>query len=110
MRSLVADVGAGTGCGAHLERLRRMAIGPFEVEDAVSPDDPGPLLPLDRAVEHLPSLMLQDEEAKAAVHGQCLGPSGIAGPYRAIAPDGRLIGIYRDTGAKACPDVILAPA
>ena len=110
VRSLVADVGAKLGCGAHLERLRRTAIGPFSVEDAVSPEDPGPLLPLDRAVEHLPALTLQAEEAEVAVHGQCLGPSGIAGPYRALAPDGRLIGIYRDTGAKACPDVILAPA
>ena len=32
------------------------------------------------------------------------------GPYRAIAPDGRLIGIYRDDGAKAVPEIILAPA
>ncbi len=110
VRSLVADVGAKLGCGAHLEQLRRTAIGPFSVDDATTPDDPGPLLPLERAVGHLPSLTLQEDEARAATHGQCLGPSGISGPYRAVAPDGRLIGIYRDTGAKACPDVILAPA
>jgi tRNA pseudouridine55 synthase len=110
VRSLVTDVGARLGCGAHLERLRRTSIGPFSVENALSPDNPGPLLPLERAVDHLPSLTLEEEEARAAVHGRCLGPSGIAGPYRTIAPDGRLIGIYRDTGAKACPDVILAPA
>ena len=107
VRSLVADVGTRLGCGAHLARLRRLAIGSFRVEEAGPPDEPPQLLPLDRAVEHLPSLTLQEEEAKVAVHGQCLGPAGIAGPYRAVAPDGRLIGIYRDTGAKACPDVIL---
>jgi tRNA pseudouridine55 synthase len=110
VRSLVADVGARLGCGAHIERLRRTAIGPFSVQEAARPDDPGQLHPVERAVEHLPFLTLQEEEARVAVHGQCLGPTGIAGPYRAIAPDGRLIGIYRDTGAKACPDVILAPA
>jgi tRNA pseudouridine55 synthase len=110
VRSLVADVGDRLGCGAHLVQLRRTAIGPFSVEKAGSPDDPGPLLPLERAVEHLPSMPLQEEEAKAASHGQCLGPTGISGPYRAIAPDGRLIGIYRDTGAKSCPEVILAPS
>ncbi len=110
VRALVADVGRRLGCGAHLERLRRMAIGPFSVDDAVTPDAPGPLLPLERAVDHLPSMALQEEEARAAAHGQCLGPTGIGGPYRAVAPDGRLIGIYRDTGSKACPDVILAPA
>ena len=110
VRSLVADVGTRLGCGAHLERLRRTAIGHFTVDQAVSPNEPGRLLPLERAVEHLPSSTLQEEEAAAAVHGRCLGPTGISGPYRAIGPDGRLIGIYRDTGTKACPDVILAPA
>jgi tRNA pseudouridine55 synthase len=110
VRSLAADVGARLGCGAHLLRLRRTAIGPFSVEEAVSPDDPGPLLPLERAVEHLPLFTLQEEEARAASHGQCLGPTGIAGPFRAVAPDGGLIGIYRDTGAKSCPEVILAPS
>jgi tRNA pseudouridine55 synthase len=110
VRSLVADVGRELGSGAHLERLRRTAIGPFLVGAARAPDDPGPLLPLDRAVEHLSAVTLHDEEAKVAVHGCCLGPAGIAGPYRALAPDGRLIGIYRDEGTKAVPEVILTPA
>jgi len=110
VRSLVADAGTALGCGGHLSRLRRTAIGPFSVEDATAPDAPGSLLPLDRAVEHLASVTLHPEEAKVAVHGCCLGPAGIDGPYRAVAPDGRLIGIYRDDGAKAVPDVILAPA
>jgi len=110
VRSLVADVGASLGCGAHLSALRRTAIGPFHVLDAGTPDDPGPMLPLDRAVDHLAAVTLHPEEARVAVHGVCLGPAGIAGPYRAISPDGRLVGIYHDEGAKAVPDVILAPA
>ncbi|HEX9235866.1 MAG TPA: tRNA pseudouridine(55) synthase TruB [Actinomycetota bacterium] len=110
VRSLVAEVGAKLGCGGHLSELRRTAIGPFRVEDARPPDDPGALLPLGRAVAHLPECILHPEEAKVAVHGCCLGPTGIEGPYRALAPDGRLIGIYRDDGAKAVPEVILAPA
>jgi tRNA pseudouridine55 synthase len=110
VRSLVADVGRELGCGAHLQRLRRTAIGPFGVEVARPPDDPGPLLPMDRAVEHLSSVTLHEEEAKVAVHGCCLGPAGITGPYRAMSPDGTLIGIYRDQGPKAVPEVILTPA
>jgi tRNA pseudouridine55 synthase len=110
IRSLVADVGRELGCGAHLQRLRRSAIGPFLVEAARPPDDPGPLLPMDRAVEHLSSVTLHEEEAKVAVHGCCLGPAGIAGPYRALAPDGTLIGVYQDQGTKAVPEVILTPA
>ena len=110
VRSLVADVGLELGCGAHLQRLRRTAIGPFGLETARPPDDPGALLPMDRAVEHLSSVTLHEEEAKVAVHGCCLGPTGIAGPYRALSPDGTLIGIYRDQGTKAVPEVILTPA
>lgn len=109
VRSLVADVGRVLGCGAHLVALRRTAIGPYRVADASSPEAPGPLLPLERAVEHLEALGLTEDEARAATHGSVLGPAGIAGPYRVIGPDGHLIGIYSDRGAKAVPEVILAP-
>ncbi len=108
VRSLVADVGKALGCGAHLAALRRSSVGPLRVQDARSPDDPGPLLPAERAVDHLPEFRLDPEEAIAASHGRILGPAGIAGPYRAVGPDGTLIGIYRDDGAKAVPEVILA--
>jgi tRNA pseudouridine55 synthase len=110
VRSLVADVGHALECGAHVTALRRTAVGPFGVEEARPPDDPGPLLPLERAVEHLAAVTLHEEEARVAAHGSILGPAGIEGPYRALAPDGRLVGIYRDEGTKAVPEVILSPA
>jgi tRNA pseudouridine55 synthase len=110
VRSLVADVGDALECGAHVTALRRTAVGPFGVEEARPPDDPGPLLPLERAVEHLAAVTLHEEEARVAAHGSILGPAGIEGPYRALAPDGRLVGIYRDEGTKAVPEVILSPA
>jgi tRNA pseudouridine55 synthase len=109
VRVLAADVGAALGCGAHLTALRRTSIGPFDVREAVSPDEARVLLPLDRAVEHLPRLTLEPEEAVAAGHGRILGPAGIAGPYAVVAPDGRLIGVYEDEGTKGRPQVILAP-
>lgn len=109
VRSLVAEVGERLGCGAYLASLRRTAVGPFSVRDARAPDDPGPLLPMERAVAHLAGVILEEDEAKAASYGRPLGPVGIEGPYRALGPDGRLIGIYRDRGAKAAPEVILAP-
>jgi tRNA pseudouridine55 synthase len=108
VRSLVAEVGARLGCGAHLSALRRTAIGPFDVVDARSPDDPGEPLPLERAVSHLPSFRVGDEEARVARHGSVLGPAGLVGPYRVHAPDGGFIGIYRDEGTKAVPEVIVA--
>jgi tRNA pseudouridine55 synthase len=110
VRVLAADVGDALGCGAHLIALRRTAIGPFTVDDATGPDDPGALLPLERAVAHLPRFPLEREEAVAASHGRILAPAAIEGPYGVYDPDGGLIGIYRDDGGKARPLVILAPA
>lgn len=110
VRVLVADVGDALGCGAHLTRLVRTAIGPFALADAVPPERVGDPLPVERAVAHLPGITLGAEEARVAVNGSILGPAGIAGPYGVYAPDGRLIGMYRDAGGKATPEMILPPA
>jgi tRNA pseudouridine55 synthase len=110
VRVLAADVGTALGCGAHLTSLRRTAIGPFDVRDARDPRDPGAPEPLERAVAHLPSFPLEEEEAVAASHGRILAPAAIEGPYGVYGPDGHLIGIYRDDRGKARPLVILAPA
>jgi tRNA pseudouridine55 synthase len=108
VRVLLSDVGSSLGCGAHLTRLRRLSIGPFEVADATAPDAPGAPLPIERAVAHLPRIVLEPEEAVAAGHGRILGPLGLAGPYAVWSPEGRMIGVYEDDGGKAVPQVILA--
>ncbi len=109
VRVLAADVGDALACGAHLTALRRTAIGPFTVDMATTPDEPGSPLPLERAVGHLPRFDLEHEEAIAAGHGRILAPAAIEGPYGVYDPDGRLVGVYRDDGPKARPLVILAP-
>jgi tRNA pseudouridine55 synthase len=110
VRVLASDVGAALSCGAHLIALRRTAIGPYSVDDAVAPDRAGEPLPLDAAVGHLPRLDLDADEAVAASHGRPLGPAGLTGPYGVFGPDGLLIGVYEDDGPRARPKVILAPA
>jgi tRNA pseudouridine55 synthase len=86
---------------------RRTRIGPYRVEDAVGIDAIGEPAPIEAAVAHLPRFDLPEEESRAAANGSILAPAGIAGPYGVFAPGGRLIGIYRDHGAKARPEVIL---
>jgi tRNA pseudouridine55 synthase len=108
VRVLLSDVGSALGCGAHLTRLRRTSIGPFDVADATPPGDPGDPLPIERAVGHLPRLVLEHEEAVAAGHGRILGPLGVRGPYGVFSPEGSLIGVYEDDGGRALPQVILA--
>jgi tRNA pseudouridine55 synthase len=107
VRVLAADVGATLGCGAHLTVLRRTAIGSFAVADATTPEDPGVPAPIASAVEHLPTLRLDEEEAVAASHGRVLGPRAIDGPYAVLSPGDELIGVYADDGPKAVPLVIL---
>jgi tRNA pseudouridine55 synthase len=109
VRSLVADVGERVSSGAHLTALRRTRIGRFLVRQARPPSEPGSLLPMGEALSHLPSFEVDDQEAEAARHGRCLGPAGIEGPYALRDGRGALIGVWRDTGAKSCPDVVLAP-
>lgn len=45
VRTLIDDLGAALGCGATMTALRRTAIGPFAIEQAVAPEalQPGPL-------------------------------------------------------------------
>jgi tRNA pseudouridine55 synthase len=106
VRVLVAEVGRSLGCGAHLVGLRRTAIGSLRVEEA-HPPGAGTLQPVERAVQHLPSIRLEPEEARAASHGRPLGPAGILGPYAVLDPEDALVGIYRDEGPMARPEVIL---
>ncbi len=110
VRVLVADVGSALGCGAHLVALRRTRVGPFGLDEAVALDSVDRPLPVEEAVRHLPSLRLEHpDEAAAASNGRPLGPAGIEGPYAVLAPDGRLVAVYRDEHAKAVPEMVLAP-
>jgi len=110
VRVLVADLGRSLGCGAHLARLVRTAVGPFTLKDAVPPDRVQRPLPVERAVAHLPTIRLGTEEARVATNGSILGPVGVDGPYAVFDPGGRLIGVYRDEVGKAKPEMILPPA
>jgi tRNA pseudouridine55 synthase len=62
VRSLAADLGRALGVGAHLKTLRRTAVGPYRVEDAVCSGDldngaieetlRGKIIPLREALPH----------------------------------------------------------
>ena len=110
VRVLAADVGTALGCGAHLTALRRTRIGSFDVADASPPDDPMHPMPISRAVAHLQTVKLEEEEAKAAGHGRVLGPTALVGPYAVVGPSGELLGVYEDDGPRSKPLVVLQPA
>lgn len=74
IRALARDLGSDLGCGAYLKELRRTAVGPFRVEQAATleqlRDGLDRLLPPSVAVEHLPSLEIDEATRQKVVHGQ----------------------------------------
>ena len=59
VRSLARDLGRALGTGGHCASIRRTAVGPFTIEQAVDPDDlpneipPERIIPLSEAIEML---------------------------------------------------------
>ncbi|MFV2059635.1 MAG: tRNA pseudouridine(55) synthase TruB [Gammaproteobacteria bacterium] len=84
IRTLCEDIGREIGCGAHLQGLRRTATGPFELEQAhnieflesISGSDmaqlDAQLIPMERALEHIPVVNLTDNSAYYIKQGQAV--------------------------------------
>lgn len=111
LRSLARDVGDALGCGAHLAALRRTAVGPFRLEEAVAPErvtaadlrDPAVL------VADLPRRDLDAVEREAAVHGRPIEVgSGEPGAGRvALFADGHLLALAEWEGDVLKPRVVV---
>jgi tRNA pseudouridine55 synthase len=112
IRVLGEDIGAALGCGAHLQTLRRTAVGGLTVASATTLEQLGALpeerrelalAPVDALLSSFPLLSLDDELARRFLHGQrlALQQSGIApltlpGRVRVYrASDNRLLGTAR---------------
>ena len=116
VRALARDLGRALGSAAYLTELRREAVGPFRVEDAVdvgrcaAAELAARLLPADAAVGHLPVVSVDAEGARALAHGRTAvaaggasgaGPREGAGPLRLVGPGGFLgVGTRNDGGVR----------
>jgi len=111
VRTLVADIGAALGCGAHVLALRRTGLGPFDIAQAVplarveALADGGDaadglaaldalLLPIDTALIAWPAVSLSPEASRYFGQGQAVWQPGLpaSGPVR-VYGGGRLLGI-----------------
>lgn len=113
VRTLIHDIGAVLGCGAHMSVLRRTETGGFSLAEAIRLDDAGPdhLLPLTETVRVLPSLDLSDEHARDVAHGRKL-PAAIApelaeGQLIALRAGDALVAVYRRTGDVLAADRVV---
>ncbi|HHY36072.1 MAG TPA: tRNA pseudouridine(55) synthase TruB [Firmicutes bacterium] len=84
MRTLAADIGEYLGCGAHLSYLLRIAVGPYEANDAwlleeiAKCDDLSRLLlPLSSALGELPRVVVRPEMVSLIANGKRVYPGGV---------------------------------
>jgi tRNA U55 pseudouridine synthase TruB len=90
IRALARDIGAALGCGAHVEELRRLSIGPFRDVDACSAEkldalvlDPigaGHIRPLREIGASFHRVILTEEAERRLSSGLCV-PAAEAGRY-----------------------------
>ena len=109
LRAFAHDLGDILGCGAHLFSLRRVAAGPFSVDDALTPNDlialgaraTSRITPMEEIPLGIPTLVLTAAGTHAIRHGRPCGLSEVATPgpplpagrCRLKGPEGGLIGI-----------------
>ncbi len=95
IRKLCHDMGMAMGTGAHMQELRRTKSGPFREDDTmitlhdlkdaqVDWKENGSeaslrkvILPMERALSHLPKLVIRDNAVDALCHGAGLAAPGV---------------------------------
>lgn len=117
VRTIAHDIGERLGVGGSLTRLRRLANGPFTVDEAHDLDDiveagergelgERLLAPVTALGRVLPTVRVDDSAVvRSAVHGGPLPVAGREGRYVVVAAD-RLVGIYHDEDGAARPDLV----
>jgi tRNA pseudouridine55 synthase len=102
LRSLARDLASATGSEGHLQELRRLAVGPFTVEQGLDQvlEEPGDrlleaLIPLGEALPHLPVLALNRDEAAAVRVGQQPRPDWLPRLSSAPVPAGQVGSLFR---------------
>lgn len=98
IRTLAEDIGNILACGAHLTALRRVAVGPLSISDAVTLDQLSSLSEEDRVswllepdtlLQSLPDVHLDDEATLRFSHGN---PVNIAGNIAVVQGKCRVYG------------------
>ncbi|HEX4634233.1 MAG TPA: tRNA pseudouridine(55) synthase TruB [Gemmatimonadales bacterium] len=112
IRSLARDLGERLGSGGHLAELRRTAVGPFRLEDAVPAQAISPAHVRDPSllVADLPSRALAGGERDAIVHGRPLAAAASEHGTIALMADGALLAVAEVVDGSIKPRLVLADA
>jgi tRNA pseudouridine55 synthase len=112
VRSLARDIGAKLGCGAHLTTLRRTAVGPLLLADAVAPEAVTRAALQDAAVlvAHMSRRQVDKKERDAVLHGRSIPSAPIAdrGKPVAVFEGAELLAVAEHVGDLLKPRVVVA--
>jgi tRNA pseudouridine55 synthase len=116
IRTICHDVGEALGTGGALASLRRVANGPFTLDDAHPLDEVQRrgqdgtldeiLLPLLEVARGMPIVEVDLRAARDVAVGRPLDPAGIDGPY-GVALGDRLLAVYEESDGQARPEAVL---
>jgi tRNA pseudouridine55 synthase len=112
IRTLGDDIARELGGRSHLIALRRLRVGRFTADEAISLEElvrwqEHLRLPAE-AVAELARWYLDTYEIEAVRHGRQLSIRGGAGPWAMLAGEDELVAVYRAEGTRALPEVVLA--
>lgn len=110
IRKLCHDFGLVLGTGAHMLELRRTRVGPLKEENAVKLQDlvdafifwkedgddrhlKKYLLPVEKAVEHLPKIIIRDSTVASITYGANLKAPGVLAVEEGIEP-GSMVALF----------------
>jgi tRNA pseudouridine55 synthase len=99
VRVLAADLGSALGGGAHLSKLRRTAVGPFDIMESHPLESPALLAP-EAITRVLGELRVDGDTAQDIIHGRVLQRSRLGvrnsdpGPWAVLGPEGHLLAVY----------------
>ena len=111
VRTLGADLGEALRCGAHVCRLRRLRVGPFDVARAIRLKDlegldedarTACLLPDEDGLPDWPQYVCTTQEEHALKEGRTVAGSGLFGLVRLHTAQGHFLGL-----GEACADGLL---
>ncbi len=113
IRALARDLGVRLGIPAHCAELRRTSIGPFQVADAVGPDEvtASALLTPAQMLQHLPAEVVSADGVRELGFGRVLPQQSPSTGFGALlADDGRLVAVAEGRDGSWFPVVVLEPA
>lgn len=108
IRAIARDLGAALGVGGHLTRLRRTAVGPFDLAAARSLEalaERFETLDISQVARRcFPTRELDSQQARDVGYGRSLDVAlGAPGPVAVFDPTGSFLALYEQRGEVAAP-------